>query len=158
MTDMKATNACRRAVTGFCIALAIPAMRSLVSTASASSKRGAAFGFLQFGQSSGGIFAAALGTWLGGALIATPVGEVVGWRVVFFCFGVVSVGLGATILYLVPTPSERDARAKAAAQRMTVGEYWVMVKDIFAKKTFVLIIAQVSERFLQSRLSSAARQ
>eukprot|EP00249_Psilotum_nudum_P023751 c28972_g1_i3 orf=516-1583(-) len=133
-----------RALNGIGLAIAIPAIQSLVADSTDESNRGFAFGCLQFTSNIGGI----LGSICAVLLAGTTVFGISGWRVSFYLIGFVSVVVGILVYTFVVDPcyiggrnlDEREGRVPSSWS--TLKETFLDAKRVIRIPTFSVIVAQ----------------
>jgi MFS family permease len=129
-----------RSVTGVGLAVIIPTTQSVVADLIPPAYRGRAFGWLAFTQVIGVI---------AGTLFATELVNSVpsNWRLVFYIWGVISIGIGLAIYFFATDPVRGLSDPEGFFKKIQEGHGEQQVqrkafKEILANKTFVTIVAQ----------------
>ncbi|GAB2271224.1 hypothetical protein Dimus_006066 [Dionaea muscipula] len=147
-----------RALNGIGLAIAAPAIQSLVADSTDDSNRGTAFGWLQLTSN--------LGSVVGGLcsiLIApTTFMGIAGWRISFHIVGIISIAVGILVYLYAKDP--HHVSSNGASSHTSSGCFWSELKLLFQEAksvvkipSFQIIVAQgVTGSFPWSALSFAA--
>mmetsp|Transcript_14053 Transcript_14053/g.18220 ORF Transcript_14053/g.18220 Transcript_14053/m.18220 type:complete len:468 (-) Transcript_14053:123-1526(-) len=130
-----------RALTGICLAFAIPTIRSLMSSLTTKQNRVKGFSLLYFGSNVGALF------W---GMVATSAGDkeffhIKGWRFVFTLFAASSTIVGALLVKASRSATEEGNDNQTSQQvgiRKLYADYYASAVIILKKKTFILIALQ----------------
>jgi MFS family permease len=132
-------------VTGFGLAVIIPATQSLIADYYPPEKRGGAFGWLGLTGVVGVIF----GTIFATALVTgtTTIMGMYSWKFVFLIWGIVSFIMGLLVLFFTKDPirGEMEPELKGIITKEKAERYKVKTSDfkkILKNKTFLLIMLQ----------------
>ncbi|CAL4929889.1 unnamed protein product [Urochloa decumbens] len=128
-----------RGFNGVGLAIAVPAIYSLVADYSDDATRGAAFGWLMMAQTLGYI----VGTCFGLLLAPTSFLGISGWRLAFYAVALVSIAVGA-LVWLFASDPRPGATTKAATtpRAGTVADFAREAKEVARVPTFLLLVAQ----------------
>eukprot|EP00929_Paragymnodinium_shiwhaense_P049221 TRINITY_DN24840_c0_g1_i1.p1 TRINITY_DN24840_c0_g1~~TRINITY_DN24840_c0_g1_i1.p1 ORF type:complete len:497 (-),score=89.52 TRINITY_DN24840_c0_g1_i1:763-2253(-) len=125
-----------RVMNGIGLGIVQPLLYSLISDLTPPSRRGSAFGTLQFIGNTGS---------MAGAFFAATFAEVVfmgmaGWRMVLVAFGMISIVIGMLVGAVIKDP--REGVLKKVSVFAVVKEKWPEMVRIFKIPSFLTIIAQ----------------
>ncbi|CAN6285123.1 unnamed protein product [Urochloa humidicola] len=128
-----------RGFNGVGLAIAVPAIYSLVADYSDDATRGSAFGWLMMAQTLGYI----VGTCFGLLLAPTSLLGISGWRLAFCAVALVSVAVGALVWLFASDPRPGVAAKAATTPRAAaVADFFREAKDVARVPTFLVLVAQ----------------
>ncbi|CAN6320880.1 unnamed protein product [Urochloa humidicola] len=127
-----------RGFNGVGLAIAVPAIYSLVADYSDDDTRGSAFGWVVMAQTLGYI----VGTCFGLLLAPTSLLGVPGWRLAFFAVALVSVAVGALVWLFAADPRPGVAAKAPTPRTDTVADFVREAKDVARVPTFLVLVAQ----------------
>ncbi|KAK9166592.1 hypothetical protein Scep_001783 [Stephania cephalantha] len=142
-----------RALNGIGLAIAAPAIQSLVADSTDDNNRGVAFGWLQLTGNVGSI----LGGLCSVLIAPTSFMDIPGWRISFHLVGVLSVIIGVLIYLFANDPSYSNEGNKLQKSFLSEVKDLIMEAKLVVKiPSFQIIVAQgVSGSFPWSALSFA---
>ncbi|CAL4929887.1 unnamed protein product [Urochloa decumbens] len=128
-----------RGFNGVGLAIAVPAIYSLVADYSDDATRGAAFGWLMMAQTLGYI----VGTCFGLLLAPTSFLGISGWRLAFYAVALLSVVVGALVWLFASDPRPATTRNAGATTPVTiVCDFAREAKDVARVPTFLVLVVQ----------------
>ncbi|CAL4913346.1 unnamed protein product [Urochloa decumbens] len=128
-----------RGFNGVGLAIAVPAIYSLVADYSDDATRGAAFGWLMMAQTLGYI----VGTCFGLLLAPTSLLGISGWRLAFYAVALVSIAVGALVWLFASDPRPGvTTKAATTTRAATVADFAREAKEVARVPTFLLLVAQ----------------
>ncbi|EPS73054.1 hypothetical protein M569_01700, partial [Genlisea aurea] len=142
-----------RALNGIGLAIATPAIQSLVADSTDDTSRGTAFGWLQLTSNLGSI----IGGLVSLSLAEHTLGGVPGWRIAFHLVAIVSVAVGLLVRFFATDPrSPTESPPSRTTFRSHVTELVEEAKSVMSIPSFQIIVAQgVTGSFPWSALSFA---
>ncbi|CAN6295944.1 unnamed protein product [Urochloa humidicola] len=128
-----------RGFNGIGLAIAVPAIYSLVADYSDDATRGSAFGWLMMAQTLGYI----VGTCFGLLLAPTSLLGISGWRLAFGAVALVSVVVGALVWLFASDPRPAvAAKAARTTPAAAVADFFREAKDVARVPTFLVLVTQ----------------